>query len=165
MAEKMTLIQLVDNNDRPIGYKERDKITKKDIYRVSALWVTSPDGHVLLARRSKKKSHDPGLWGVAVVGTVEKGETYLSNIKKEAFEEIGLQDIKPKKKIKEKFTGNWNMFIQWFAIVLPKETKFRIDKNEVEKVQWITKEKLLTDLTRHPGKYAMSRRRFMRFLT
>lgn len=67
---------LVDDNDQEIGQKlKRDRVVS-DIYRVSALWIKNSRGESLLARRGFNKRTDPGVWGPAVAGTVEIGETY-----------------------------------------------------------------------------------------
>jgi len=89
------MYQVVDENDQLIGYKERSKIDfKKDIYRIGALWLTDGTGQILIAQRKLTKDKDPGKWGPAAAGTVEKSETYESNAYKEAQEEIGLVGVK-----------------------------------------------------------------------
>jgi len=94
-------IIIVDENDNPIGLKERGTLDyDKDIYRVSALWITNSKGQILIARRALTKKQNPGKWGPGVAGTIDEGETYDSNIIKEAKEELGLQNIKPEKWIK-----------------------------------------------------------------
>ncbi len=86
------IIPIVNQQDKVIGYKNRNKITKrtKDIYRVSALWLVNSQEEILLAQRKFNKMHNPGKWGPAVSGTVAKNEDYLKNIIKETKEEIGL---------------------------------------------------------------------------
>lgn len=69
-------IIVVDKDDKIITYKKRGTLLSKDIYRVSALWITNKKGEVLLAKRAMDKKLYPGCWGPAVAGTVEKGETY-----------------------------------------------------------------------------------------
>ena len=90
MTEK---IIIVDEDDNIIGSKERNSIVSGDIYRVSALLIENSKGEILLAQRALTKKHDPGKWGPPVAGTVEEGETYESNIVKEAEEELGLKNI------------------------------------------------------------------------
>jgi len=71
-----------------------------------------------LAQRSFNKTHNPGQWGPAVAGTNDEGETYESNIIKEAEEEIVLRDIKFKKAGKLRRRGRLegcNFFCQWFC--------------------------------------------------
>lgn len=88
------LIPIVDEEDNIIDYKERKKLDLKDIYRVSALWIENSKGEILLAQRSFNKKHHPGLWGPAVAGTVEKGESYEENISHEIEEELGIKEVK-----------------------------------------------------------------------
>jgi predicted kinase len=86
---------IVNDQDQIIGHKEPGTLLKEDIYRVSSLWVTNSKGDILLAQRKFTQKLDPGKWGPAVAGTVDEGETYESNIIKEAEEEIGLKDMRP----------------------------------------------------------------------
>lgn len=86
----LELIPIVNLDDEIIGYKPRKDITLQDVYRVSALWIENSQGEILLAQRGFLKSVDPGKWGAAVAGTVEKDESYEENILKEMQEELGL---------------------------------------------------------------------------
>lgn len=78
--------QIVDGNDKVIGKKLRSEITKNDIYRVSSLWIFNKNKELLIAQRPMWKKNDPGKWSESVVGTLEDGETYESNLVKEAKE-------------------------------------------------------------------------------
>jgi isopentenyldiphosphate isomerase len=148
------IIPIVDSNDKIIGYKERKDKLPEDTYRVSALWLTNSSGEILLARRSMNKKSDPGRWGPAVAGTVEKGETYTQNIIKETFEEIGLRNIKPIKTIKRRATGNHNHFTQWYFLTIDMDLKdFKIDPKEVAEIRWIKKNELIKDLKKNPSEY------------
>jgi len=135
---------VVDDKDNVIGYKSKAAIDKEDLrYRVSALWVRNSKGDILLARRAYTKSHDPGKWGPAVAGTVEKGESYVDNIRKEAMEEIGLTDMKLEKGPKTKRYENHKYFTQWYTCIVNKPaTEFVIQKDEVAEVRWFSKREL-----------------------
>ncbi|MFH1325233.1 MAG: NUDIX domain-containing protein [archaeon] len=138
-------IPIVNENDEIIKVKDREKLNyKKDIYRVSALWITNSKGKILLARRALTKKQNPGKWGPAVAGTVEDKETYESNIIKEAEEELELKNIKPKKGIKELVKGNYNHFTQWFYLKLDKDiNNFSYSREEVAEIRWFTKKDVL----------------------
>lgn len=147
-------ILIVDEKDDVIGCKDRDAIKQSDIYRVSALWITNSKGDILLAQRAFTKSHDPGKWGPAVAGTVEEGESYEDNIRKEAEEEIGLRDIELQIGPKKRVSGEYNFFVQWHLIRVDKsENEFVFDKNEVEKVKWFSKEELSQGAKADPDKF------------
>jgi isopentenyldiphosphate isomerase len=134
-------IPIVNEQDEIIGYKERENKGPEDIFRVTGLWVTDKDGNILLAQRSFKKKGGPGLWGPAVAGTVEEGETYESNMTKEAEEEIGLIGLKltPGPKIR---SAGKKYFIHWFTVVIDHDYPFKKQEEEVESLQWFTKEQI-----------------------
>ncbi len=146
MPENKPKIIIVNEDDEIIGYKYRDDVNKSDIYRVSALWVKNSQGKYLLAQRALNKIHNPGQWGPAVAGTNDEGETYESNIIKEAEEEIGLKGIEFEKSFKLRRTGRlegYNFFCQWFVATLNKDlNEFIIQMEEVEKLQWFNRNEL-----------------------
>ena len=144
-------IIIVDEEDKIIGSKERGTLENKDIYRSSALWITNSQGHILLARRSLSKSHDPGKWGPAVAGTLEEGETHESNIIKEAEEELGLTHITPEKGLKIRVHSKYNYFCQWYTLTLDKELDaFTLQEEEVAEIKWFSREELTKELDAHP---------------
>lgn len=152
-------IIIVDENDNIIAYEDRDSLKIEDIYRVSALWIENSKGEILMARRALTKAHSPGKWGPAVAGTLEEGETYDSNIFKEAEEEIGLKNVKFKKgsKIKIMLAGRPRYFLQWYAIKINRPLEeFKIQKSEVAEVRWFSKEELKKKLEENPNEFIYS---------
>ena len=148
-------VVVVDKNDRVIGSKPRDELLPTDIYRVSGIWVTNSKDQVLLAQRQLGKRNDPGKWGPAAAGTVEPGETYETNAYKEAGEEIGLSGFELKKGSKVlNDAGERAFFAQWFTCVVdwPIE-KFKIQEDEVEKLEWVYKATLKKELKEQPDKF------------
>src|SRR3990167_156537 len=87
----MSKTLIVNAQDEVIGAADRDNFPETGIQRVSGLWIENRSGEVLLSQRSYKKKFGPGRWSIAVAGTVEEDETYLSNIIKETEEEIGIK--------------------------------------------------------------------------
>lgn len=148
-------IQIVDEKDQLIGHKYRNEIDyNKDIYRSTALWLENSQGEFLIAQRKLTKDKDPGKWGPAVAGTVDEGETYESNIYKEAEEEIGLTgvDFQPKTKLRENIPRK--QFIQVYFTKFDKDlSNFKIQKEEVEQIAWIPKNELIADIKGNPKKY------------
>lgn len=146
---------IVNEKDEVIGLKLREEVDPKDdIYRVSSLWITNSAGEILIAQRKLTKKQAPGKWGPAVAGTVEEGETYESNIYKEAEEEIGLVGYEFKLGPKERISGYRNYFVQWFTVVVDKPINFfRIEETEVEQITWIPQEELASEVQEAPEKY------------
>ncbi len=154
-------IPIVDENDNIIrfaadGKKEID-LNPELIYRASSLWITNSKNQILLAKRALSKVHDPGKWGPAVAGTVEEGETYESNIVKEAEEELGLKNIKPILGEKFRRRGKWNYFGQQFNLILDKDiSEFKIQEDEVEQIKWFTKIELTKEVREYPDNFLKS---------
>jgi isopentenyldiphosphate isomerase len=151
----MASIPIVDKEDNVIGHKERSELSPTDIYRSTGLWITNAAGNVLLARRSHTKRTNPGIWSVAVNGGVEDGETYESNILKEAQEELGLKNIEPILGKKELILepGHFR-FLQWFFLEkdIPIQS-MQIDSCEVAGVRWFTPIVLRQEILRHPDEF------------
>lgn len=157
----MARIPLVDENDEVIGFKERADVAKNDVYRVAALWITNSKNEVLLARRAFSKANDPGKWGPAVAGTVEEGETYESNIVKEAREELGLVGFAFEEGVKLRQRGEHNFFVQRFSLKLDRPaTAFKIQASEVAEVKWFSKTELTRLIASKPSEFLPSVRVF-----
>jgi len=130
-------IPIVDEEDNLIEYKEKKDLLPTDINRDAGLWVVNEFNEILLAQRSLNKKRQPGMWTVAVAGTIEDGETYESNIIKEAEEEIGLKNIKPKflyKTLKDEKGARRMRVI--FEVKIPKDTPLKLEPMEVMDVKW-----------------------------
>ncbi|OGL30934.1 hypothetical protein A3F37_00640 [Candidatus Saccharibacteria bacterium RIFCSPHIGHO2_12_FULL_41_12] len=148
-------IQIVDDVDELIGHKKRDEIDyTKDTYRSSALWIINSRGEVLIAQRKTTRDKDPGKWGPSAAGTVEEGETYDTNVYKEAKEEIGLSGYTFKKLKKEKIDKPRSQFVQWYGAVVDEPIEyFTAQLDEVEQLSWVKEEELLDDVSKNPDKY------------
>lgn len=145
---------IVNKDDQIIGYKRRGSLNKDDIYRVSALWITNSEREILLAKRHHTKLRHPNLWGPAVAGTNEKGETYKSNIIKEAEEEIGIKNFEPILGPKIEISDEYHYFTQWFTLCINKnDFNFRIQETEVEEIGWFKSEELADRLHIHPEEF------------
>jgi len=128
---------IVDKSDNVIGAKYPDKMMPDDIYRVARLVILNLNGQLLLAQRAFAKEKDPGVWGLAVEGTVEEGEDYKSNIRKEAEEEIGitLGSVEPGPKLR--MTGKYNHYCQFFVYRTELDTsKLQLQVDELAAVKW-----------------------------
>jgi len=146
----------VDEEDKVLGSKSREDVDKEGLrYRVSALWIKNSNGASLLARRAYSKSHNPGKWGPAVAGTVEEGETYESNIIKEAEEELGIRNVGMNVERKEKIEeGGHRFFTQWFTCIVDRPvSEFKIQEEEVAEVRWFSKEELYRMIREGPENF------------
>lgn len=157
------LIPVVNKLDKIIAYKNFEDLNNNDTWRIAALWLENKRGDVLIAQRKFDKRIQPGKWGPAAAGTVEKGESYESNIYKEAQEEIGLSGITFKKtsKIFTKSPLGWRFFQGFVAVTNWPITNFRIQESEVEQIAYVPKKLLLEDISRTPSKYVAEANKFI----
>ncbi len=160
------MIQIVDENDQVVGHKDRADVDhQNEVYRVAALWVTNSQGEVLIAQRKHNKDKDPGKWGPAVSGTVDEGETYETNIYKEAEEEIGLIGEIFNQGSKMRITEPRNYFCQWFTATVDKPLdEFQPQEEEVEQIKWVSERELAKDVQEHPDKYIVSMPKILKLL-
>ncbi|MFA7309571.1 MAG: NUDIX domain-containing protein [Candidatus Paceibacterota bacterium] len=150
---------VVNENDEVLGYKERDDRDQSDIIRVSGLWLVNDKHEALIAQRALNKFHDPGKWAISAAGTVEEGETYLTNILKEAKEELGVElhaedlVVGLKKFVQTDHRYFCQLYFAQCAFALD---DFRIQKEEVEAVRWISVGELEQWFTKHPDEFILS---------
>lgn len=149
----MSLV-MVDESDNVIGVKDRDELTLNDIYRVARLVIINSKGQLLLAQRAFVKKKDPGLWGLAVEGTVEEGEDYESNIRKEAEEEIGITLGTVKLGPKLRMTGKYNHCCQFFIYNTELDSStLQLQEEELAAVNWYEPLTLKQEVTDNPERF------------
>ncbi len=159
MLNPQEYTQIVDRNDSVIGKKLRSEITKDDIYRVSSLWIFNKDRELLIAQRPVWKKNDPGKWTESAVGTLEEGETYQSNLAKEAKEELGL-DLNENELVfigKEFFESPKNkLFGAMYAVILSDTPNLNLNKYEVPDVEWVSNEKIISEVSKKHNRFVGS---------
>ena len=152
----MPRILLVNEADEVVGTADRYSKKPEEIFRAAHLWFTNSNGEILLAQRAAQKVWGANMWGPAAAGTLEEGETYESNIIKEAEEEIGLV-IEPErlqKSFKMRFKTVGGSFNQFFTYKADAHIEsFRLQEDEVQAVRWVTKEVLLEEITAYPERF------------
>jgi len=137
-------IIIVNEKNEIIWTKERDKIISEDIYRASWIMISNSKWEFLLAQRWFNKKNDPWHWSMSVAWTIEEGETYDDNITKEIEEEIWIKDLQVEKLRKVRINWKHNYFLQLYKAQLDKNIdNFTIQKEEVEKIRWFTREEIL----------------------
>ena len=85
------LLDIVDENDAVIGQAERDVAHAQGLkIRLVYVWFYTPDGRVILQRRSNAKKSSPGRLVSTVSGHVGSGMSYIEAACKETHEEAGI---------------------------------------------------------------------------
>lgn len=151
-------IPIVNEQDEVLYYKERDETTPDEIRRIVSLYVFNQNHEVLIAKRCHLKKLDPNLWGPSVAGTVEEGETYDSNVIKEAQEELGLTNIQPifYKKLfyTTQHTRRFNS--RYYVVINSAEREFVLQESEVSEIKWTSLEDLENWFNERPQDFVPS---------
>lgn len=151
------LVTIVDTTDREIWAKAWGQVLTSDIYRVSALWIVNSQNEVLIAQRQFTKKRHPWLWGVSIAWTVEVWETYESNIHKEAFEELWLENISPVCWPKLFSHKEYTYFIQLYFLRLDKKIEeFILQQQEVASIKWVHMDDLRKKIQENPWDFTPS---------
>ena len=84
------IFDLVNERDEVVGQATRSEVhAKRLMHRAVHILVFSPEGKLLLQRRSKTKDQCPDVWGTSCAGHVDSGEDYDSSARREYGEELG----------------------------------------------------------------------------
>ena len=151
-------IPIVNEQDEIIGYKDRIDRSATDICRITSAYIFNSKKEFLIAQRQFDKIMDPGKWGPSVAGTVEEGETYDSNVKKEVAEEIGITNIDLKffKKFYYEAHNGRRFCAVYIGFVDKPASDFVIQKSEVVEVRWIAMKDLIDWYNKSPEDFVPS---------
>ena len=157
-------IPIVNEKDEIIEYKDIDQRNPEEICRSSSLWVTDPEGNILLSQRGFSNRRSPGLWDAAAAGFVEEGETYESSIIKEAKEEIKLIELKPIIGPKFRQSTSHEYFRQWFLVVINHNYPFIKNDKEVADIKWFSRQELKKLFLEKPEMFTSSLKQYFETL-
>jgi isopentenyldiphosphate isomerase len=93
MTDLKELLQVVDEQDNPIGAETKDIIWREGLWhRVARVLVFNEVGELLMQQRGDKPLF-PFRWAESVGGHVGAGDTYEETAMREAEEEIGVSGL------------------------------------------------------------------------
>ncbi len=150
------IVTLVDENDNPVGTKDRALLGEDDRWRIVTVWVLNSNNELLIAKRSMNKKTNPGKWGPSVAGTVEDGDSYRETALREVQEEIGvtlslidgaliMHDEDLGSRANKNFIAHTELPIEAFTI----------QAEEVDAIAWISIPELLREIKEIPEKYLL----------
>ncbi len=136
-------IQIVDENDQPLGYATREEAWAKKLrHRFVRIIVTNEDGEVLIQKRSPLKKKYPNVWTDAATGHVDYGETYEIAAPRELQEEIGVvAELKFLGKFYTEDISDGKATLAFhgvFQATIPKVTHLHLQESEVSEVAWLS---------------------------
>jgi len=151
-------IIIVNKLDEIISYKDRSYLSEKDYHRSSALVIKNKNNEILLSQRALKKDYMPGMFGPSVDGTCQEGEDYIDTILRECEEELNLVISEFDLNFREKLLiedKDAKFFTTFFTILVDTDDLkyLKIDKKEIENIEWYSKERLKKELKENKNKY------------
>ena len=161
MKDQMIPVQLVDEQDNPLGTMEKMEAHRLPaLHRAVSVLVFNSAGDWLLQQRANDKYHSSGLWTNACCTHPYPGEAHADAARRRLREEMGLEanggltdifDFVYRAKVDEKLTE----YEYDRVYTLISDEPPRPDPEEVMAVQYIKKEVLTEDMERHPEKYTV----------
>ena len=86
-----SLIDVVDDQDRPVGTIERGRALEEGkAFRVAHVWVFRED-RLLLQQLGRGRKRHPLQWGSSVAAYLHSGESYEEAAERRLHEELGLR--------------------------------------------------------------------------
>lgn len=143
------LFPLVDENCNVIGSATRRECHSGSmlLHPVVHLHVFSPDGELLLQKRSDDKDIQPGRWDTSVGGHVDLGETIEEALRREAGEELGLFGFEAKPLQPYVFQSAVEReLVNPFVAVVPKDYPFKFQREEISEIAFWTPERISESL-------------------
>lgn len=162
------LIQVVNENDEPVGGATKDEIHQKGLlHRIVYIMIEDP-GHtkVLLQKRSKFVKTYPNCWDVSASGHVDEGEDYLEAAKRELQEELGVNGLELHEigsyRSQDKFNDKrMNRFNRGYNATMAMDTPLKLQTAELGTTDWINIKSLKALLQEEPNEFAAGARLFI----
>jgi isopentenyl-diphosphate delta-isomerase type 1 len=147
MAEN-EILDIVDQEGNVIGQAPRHELHQnpKLIHRVVHCWIFNHKGQVLWQQRSMQKVQAPGMWDMSCGGHILSGDTPEESLARELEEELGVKHANPTF-IEKYVRGNESqteLIYLYYAIIDQPANTFKLQKEEVEQVEWIDIENAMT---------------------
>ena len=96
-AGQVEMVDVVDENNRVIGETPRKGVHKTDkLHRAVHIFMLDSDGRLWIERRGQSVDTHPGFYDSSAADHVSKGESYDEAARREALEELGIEDLELK---------------------------------------------------------------------
>lgn len=135
---------ILDSNGLPTGktvVRGKGFLKSGEYHLVVHIWIVSPDGKLLLQRRSDQKQLMPGEWA-ATGGAAVSGESSFEAASRELFEELGIESSKQTLKKILRLKRRNSLLDVWMITCDIEVERLKLQKSEVAEARWVTVEEL-----------------------
>ena len=157
------LIDICDENNNLLSIQKMKSEAHKNglWHRASHIWIYNSNGEILLQLRAKEKPLYPDMWDISAAGHVIAGEDPITSGLREVEEEIGLKlkkedlDFWMIRKVKAVFREiiNNEFYYIYFFKFDGDINQLKLQKEEVQKIQFLPIDKIEEELKINPRKY------------
>ena len=158
MSEEYVI--LVDGEDNAIGSEEKVKchLPNGKLHRAFTALLFDKNGRLVLTRRAKEKMLWPEDWDGTVASHPREGETYISSAERRMPEELGVSCnmdylMKFEYHVPYKNVGSENEICGTLIGIVDESTKFKIVKDEIDEIKWVSVNELISEIKNRPKKY------------
>lgn len=140
MINSDELLFVVDENNNPIKPETRKYTHSNGLWhRTSHVFIIDGKGNILCQQRSLKKDQSPGKWEPFFGGHLTAGVSYVDGALIELKEELGIDIVKDNlvEYIVYKYFHSKEFCGVHYTIWVGDSDTLKIEKDEVEKVEWI----------------------------
>jgi len=135
---------ILDENGTPTGkttLRGKNFFKSGEYHLVVHIWIVSPNGKILIQRRSDTKQLMPGEWA-ATGGAAVSGESSFTAANRELFEELGIKSNKETLKKAFRIKRRNSLLDVWIiSCDIPAE-KLKLQESEVSEAKWVTQSTL-----------------------
>lgn len=157
------LINIYNENNESLHLeKMKSEAHKSGLWhRAAHIWIYNSNWEILLQLRAKNKELYPNMWDASAAGHVSAWEEPITSALREMEEEIGLSvqekdleffEIRKVKMIYKEMINN-EFFYVYFLRFDGDINTLTLQKEEVEKIQFLSADTIEEELKNHPEKY------------
>ncbi len=135
---------IIDENGNFLGktvFRGNVNLKQGEYHLVVHIWVVSPDGKILIQRRSDTKKLMPGEWA-ATGGAAISGEDSFTAARRELYEELGIASDKNNLKKLLRLKRRNSLLDIWVIESDAEASELKLQESEVAEVKWVTAEEL-----------------------
>ena len=150
-------VVLVTENDEVLGLMEKQQAHINGLlHRAFSVFLFNDQGEMLLQQRAASKYHSPNQWTNAVCSHPRNNESYLEAAKRRLKEELGIEtSLEEKFHFVYKADVGQNLWEHELDYVFTGsyEGGFKLNKDEVAAVRYISMEDLEEEMSRNPENF------------
>ncbi|MBR7132745.1 MAG: NUDIX domain-containing protein [Clostridia bacterium] len=135
---------IVDENGTPTGktaIRGKGFFKNGEYHLVVHIWIFSPDGMLLIQRRSDSKKLMPGEWA-ATGGAAISGEDSFTAARRELCEELGISAKASELNKGFRIKRRNSLLDVWFILCDTPAEELILQQSEVAEAKWVTKTEL-----------------------